>query len=220
MSAPSASSRDGATVAQQRSEFARLCLAAASASSVVVLSSIADSPGLTSAGQRMLLINGRDEIPKGALAAGAAVERELGHAVDVSFACACSVEQYVMQLPRAQVPRSRLPVVLPKRGELLACLLLPCGDDAEPVLSLVGSGSKEMDDILAQQVGLRSLHVPVPGGRPDRVQTCRNLAEACGASLLVRVSKEGGTGNGVCACSCECSVQLLWLLSLPMLLLR
>lgn len=83
----------------------------------------------------------------------------------------------------------------------MACLLR----DSEPMLSLVDSSCDSMDDLLAQQVGLRVIRVRVPYGRPDRIRACRELAETRGPSLRVEVSEDGLrariTGSALAAAS-------------------
>lgn len=174
--------------ARRRAAFSELCLAAASPSSQAL-----------AAGQRLLLINGRDYIPPGALAAGASVVAERGGSVDVSFAGGTG-DLHCMPLAASRAPRSRLPVTLPQRGDLIACLLLAAPgaeSEGEPVLSLVGSGSFEMDDVLAQQVGLRSLRVQIPGGQVGTARACRCLAESCGVAVSVRISEDGAAAHVV-----------------------
>jgi len=195
-----------------REARANLCLASASASSPVLAAtttalSKAEHYGAGATPQPdlnapMLLIQGRDLVPPGALAAGAiATFASRGHVHGPGFRGTAITLDFgaglmTGRLTRSRVPHCRAPAVLPQEGAPLACLLLDnLRDDfshaKEPVPSLIGSTHPVLENLLANQVGLCTLTVPVPDGCPDRARACRALAEACGSSLRVEVSPDG-----------------------------
>lgn len=170
----------------RREEFSNLCIAAASPASPRVMTS---STGEQTRRGRLLLITSRDDIPPGALAVGASVERAENHVVQLKLSGGLSAARYL--LSSRYLPQSRLPAKLPTVGQLVVCVLQEGPERGQRVPSLCGSQSRDLDDLLAQQVGLRSIRIPIPGGNTGNAAACCLLAETCGASLHVSAGRNG-----------------------------